>query len=73
MSGSSLVTQPPKTHVKKGSGNIVYNELSQRNSIIAYVAHWNVINVHVKFVQETIDGFIHSSLGVDKAINSLVW
>ena len=34
---SSLVTQPPKTHVKKGSGNIVYNELSQRNSIIAYI------------------------------------
>ena len=34
---TSLVTQPPKTHVKKGSGNIVYNELSQRNSIIAYV------------------------------------
>ena len=25
----SLVTQPPKTHAKKGSGNIVYNELSQ--------------------------------------------
>ena len=26
---SSLVTQPPKTHTKKGSGNIVYNELSK--------------------------------------------
>ena len=26
---ASLVTQPPKTHTKKGSGNIVYNELSQ--------------------------------------------
>ena len=25
----SLVTQPPKTHVKKGSDIIVYNELSQ--------------------------------------------
>ena len=23
------MTQPPKTHVKKGSGNIVYNKLSQ--------------------------------------------
>ena len=23
------MTQPPKTHAKKGSGNIVYNELSQ--------------------------------------------
>ena len=26
---SSLVTQPPKTHVKKGFGNIVCNELTQ--------------------------------------------
>ena len=26
---ASLMTQPPKTHTKKGSGNIVYNELSQ--------------------------------------------
>ena len=25
----SLVTQPPKTHMKRGSGNIVYNEQSQ--------------------------------------------
>ena len=26
---ASLMTQPPKTHVKKGSGNIVYNDQSQ--------------------------------------------
>ena len=29
------MTQPCKTHAKKGSGNIVYNKLSQRNAIIA--------------------------------------
>ena len=48
-----LVTQPPKTHTKKGSGNIVYNELSQRNSIIAYVDMLECnINVHIKFAQD---------------------
>ena len=26
---TSLVTQPPKMHAKTGSGNIVYNKLSQ--------------------------------------------
>ena len=51
----------PYNHAKKGSGNIVYNELSQQNSITAYVTCWNVINIYVKFAQETIDGFIHSS------------
>ena len=42
---SALVSWPsPLNAREKGSGNIVYNELSQRNAIIAYLPRFCVLN-----------------------------